>query len=923
MKRILFLMLSGLLFSIIGWAQVITSNPVFVTKDYNGEIEIIYDATKGTAGLKDYTGTVYAHTGVITNLSTSNSDWKHTPSWGDNSSKYKLTSLGDNKWKLLITPNMTGYYGLTTNEVVNKLAFVFRSGELVGGKYLEGKDTGGTDIFLDVYAAGLNVSFTNPSADKAVTAGTTETIQMSSSVAADLELFINGASVKTATASTSLSHPYSYSSTIDYQLIAKAVAGGITKYDTVNICVPAPVVTQARPAGVKDGINYSADGTQATLVMYAPNKTNVFVIGDFTNWSQKNAFQMKKDGNYWWTTITGLIPGEMYGFQYLVDGTLKISDAYSELILDPWSDKWINEHYSRYPNLPAYPENKTEGIVSILQSNKPAYAWEVPSFTMPNTDNVVIYELLLRDFTVEKSLEAAIGKLDYLKNLGITAIELMPIQEFDGNESWGYNPNHFFAPDKAYGSPEMYKKFIDECHKHGMAVILDMVFNHSTGLHPFAKLYWNSTTNKTASDNPWYNVDAPHQWSVFHDYNHEFSGTREYFKRVLQYWLTEYKVDGFRMDLSKGFTQKSGTESIFDQSRVDILSDYYKTVTDVKPNAMFILEHFVEPEESTLASKGMYIWRNVNNAFSEAAMGWSAGANFNRMNYLPRKWVGYAESHDEERNFYKAKAYGNGVIKTDSIVRINRVPLNIAFTVLTPGPKMIWQFGEMGYDYSLFWDNGVVKEGNDNAKLANKPSAWGYLNLAHRKAAYDKSSKIIKLKKVFPDALTQGNYDMQIGSGDWNAGKRIAMTHADLNMVVLGNFQPSGTITSYPNFQKVGMWYDLLTGEEINVTNTAMGISVNAGDVKIYTDRKINIESGVNKVEKNINATLHPNVTTGKMWISTLGTVKNVSVYNLQGATQRINYNGNEVDAGELSSGVYFMEIITNEGKGIQKFIKK
>jgi len=199
------------------------------------------------------------------------------------------------------------------------------------------------------------------------------------------------------------------------------------------------------------------------------------------------------------------------------------------MVLDPWNDKWINEKYNIYPNLKAYPEGKTQGLVATFQTAKPAYSWEVPTFTMPSKDNMVIYELLLRDFTVERSLEAAITKLDYLKTLGITAIELMPIQEFDGNNSWGYNPNLYFAPDKAYGTPDMYKKFIDECHKRGMAVLLDVVFNQSNGLHPFALLFWDSANNRPAANNPWMNPIAPHQFSVLNDFNHSYAPTREYF----------------------------------------------------------------------------------------------------------------------------------------------------------------------------------------------------------------------------------------------------------------------------------------------------------------------------------------------------------------------------------------------------------
>jgi len=918
MKKTLLFTIIGLLFSVVSWSQIITSNPAFVTKDYNGVIEITYDATLGTAGLKDYTGAdgVFAHTGVITNLSTSDTDWKHAPTWGDNSAKYQLTSLGNNKWKLLITPNMTAYYGLTTGEVVKKLAFVFRNGL----KTKEGKDgTVGAprDILLTVYDAGLNVGFTNPAADKSVTVGTTETITFTSSITANLELFINGSSVATAPSATTLSKSFTYSSTIDYQLIAKATAGAETKYDTVNVCVPAAPQTQTRPAGTQPGINY-IDGSTVTLVLYAPGKGNVFVLGEFNNWIQLNAFQMKKDGDYFWTTLSNLTPGRIYGFQYLVDGTIRISDPYAEMVLDPWNDKWINEKRNIYPNLKVYPEGKTEGLVATFQTNKPAYNWEVTNFQMPERENTVIYELLLRDFTSEKSLQAAIAKLDYLKTLGITAVELMPVQEFDGNNSWGYNPNHFFAPDKAYGSEQVYKQFIDECHKRGIAVILDVVFNHATGLFPYAKMWWNATSSQTAANNPFFNVTAPHPYSVFHDFNHEYQPTRDYFKRVLQFWINEYKIDGYRLDLTKGFTQNSSTESTasnYDQSRINILTDYYNAAKSAKSDVMFILEHFcASNEETELANRGMYLWRNVNNSYSQAAMGIQSSSDFSGMSILPRRWVGFAESHDEERNFYKAKTWGSGTIKTDSIYRISRVPLNIAFTTLVPGPKMVWQFGEMGYDYSIEALGGRTSE---------KPSAFAWLDLSSRKAAYDKSSKIITLRKLYPTAFTQGNFALNIYTNDWTNGRRIALTHADLNMVVLGNFQPSGSTTTNPNFPKAGTWYELLTGEVLNVTNTNMTISMNAGDLKIYTDRIVNPGSGLKEAKIDINCTVYPGVTTGKLWISSATEVEKVNIYNVQGALQSAYSNVTEIDASGLASGIYLMEVNTAEGKAIRKFIKK
>lgn len=312
MKKSILLFLSGVLSFAVS-AQIIVTNPAFVTRDYTGVIEVIYDASLGQTALKDYTGAdgIYAHAGVITTASLTDTDWKHAPTWGDNAAKYKLTSLGNNKWKLMITPSMASYYGLTSGEVVTKLAFVFRNGTPTGTTYKEGKDTGGKDIFVPVYEAGLNVAFSSPTTNQSVAVGASVNFSVVSSITADLSLKVDGSTVKTASAATTLTHTQTFSTAKDYVVIATATAGGITVYDTILVNVPSPVTNEARPAGVKNGINYNSN-TSVTLVLHAPNKSNVFLIGDMNNWSKLNAYQLKKDGEYWWITLNDLTPGRLY-----------------------------------------------------------------------------------------------------------------------------------------------------------------------------------------------------------------------------------------------------------------------------------------------------------------------------------------------------------------------------------------------------------------------------------------------------------------------------------------------------------------------------------------------------------------------------------------------------------------------------------
>ena len=402
---------------------------------------------------------------------------------------------------------------------------------------------------------------------------------------------------------------------------------------------PAPVVKETMPSGLHDGINYNSDGSVTLVLRDLDNKGKCheycYVTGEFSKWQRSNDYSMKRDdaAGCWWYTMTNVDPDKEYMFQYYVvdkDGSsFRIHDPYTEIVYDGSNDKYIPS--STYPDLPDYPKG-TSGLVSAFKVNKDTYTWTSTGFKMADQDDLVIYEMHFRDFTSTGDIPGALGKLDYLSSLGVNAVELMPIQEFDGNDSWGYNPCSYFALDKAYGTRTMYKQFIDECHAKGMAVIVDVVYNQATGAHPYAKLYWDSANNKTASNNPWFNVDAPHPYSVFHDWNHEYMPFREHVKESLNYLMDEYHVDGFRFDLTKGFTNKKSDESTasnYDQSRVDILTDYTRSVKSHNPDAVVILEHFCETrEEKALANAGAKVWRNLNNAYCQSSMGKSSGSSF-------------------------------------------------------------------------------------------------------------------------------------------------------------------------------------------------------------------------------------------------------------------------------------------------------
>lgn len=831
--RYYFYLMSLCFFTINTQAQVVSTDPVFPTE--NDAVTIFFDATQGTAGLKDCNCTVYIHTGVITSESTAPSDWKHVAmQWGVENPDWALTKVEgeDNLYSFEITPSIREYYNLTTNEVVEKLAMVFRNGD----GSLEGKDIGGADIFYTVYEE--NLAFTSSLQSPSQTSlikeiGETIEIRGVASQEATLTITDNGTEVFSTTG-TELSYDLTATTTGTHIVTFSADNGEETQRATFSYVVPTTVNAVDPPIGAEDGITILGD-TAIYLQLFAPGKDYAFVVGNFTNWELTTDFQMNKslDGNTHWILVEDITDGD-YFFQYLVEGDVKTADPYSTLVLDPNNDQFIDE--VTFPNLPAYPADKASGILSYVQVGAEEYDWNIENFASPDQEKLVIYELLVRDFIEAHNYQTLVDTLDYLENLGINAIELLPVNEFEGNISWGYNPSFHMALDKYYGDPNSFKAFIDACHARGIAVILDVVYNHAFSQSPFFQLY--NEGGKPSPENPWLNVDATHPFNVGYDFNHESPATKKFVKKVVTYWLEEYRIDGFRFDLSKGFTQVNnpnnvGAWSAYDASRIEILKDYMDTVWEVNPAAYNILEHLsANQEETELIEYGMMVWGNMNHSYNEATMGYG-GNNLLGAAHTSRGWedkhlVSYMESHDEERLMYKNKEFGNTSnpdynVKQEGI-GLHRVELASAFFYTIPGPKMLWQFGEMGYDVNIDF----------NGRTGPKPIRWEYLNEPDRRRLHDVTAALIKLRQEY-EVFCTDDFRLDISSNGLESGlKRIQLNGDDMQVNVIGNFTVFAQSLD-PDFQTTGMWYEYFSGEEINVTDVNAKLDMAPGEYRLYT----------------------------------------------------------------------------------------
>ena len=933
------ILLAFILLANISQAQV-TATPVFPGPDDN--VTITFNAKEGSMGLATETGDIYAHTGVITDKSTSTSDWKFVKfPWTTNDPSVKLTPQGNGIYTLSIS-NVRTFYGVPATDKILKLAFVFRNAN--GSK--EGKTAAGGDIFYDIYSSGsaLKTLLVTPIASSTIYSAIGQMINVkgAASIASNLTLTDNGVLIASANAAKELTKTITVASEGGHIVVFKAELNGAVDSATFSYVVTPTITITDPPKGAELGANINAVGDSVTLLFQAPLKQSVYVIGSFNNYQVDTKYLMKKsiDGKTWWLSIGGLTPKQIYTYQYLVDGTLNVADPLSTLVLDPNNDRFIPA--ITYPNMPTYPVRAT-GIVSVLEPGKTPYVWKTTNYTRPEKKDLVIYELHIRDFIARHDYQTLIDTIAYLKNLGITAIELMPVSEFSGNESWGYNPIFHNALDKYYGTIDKFKEFVDKCHANGIALILDIVFNQADNASPLARLYWDGS--KPTANSPFLNPVAMHPFNVFNDFNHESEYTKNYVDKCLKYWLTEYKIDGYRFDLAKGFTQKAssndGVFAAYDQSRVDILKHYHQTVQAAAPGAYTILEIFSDnTEETTLATEGMMVWANVNGAANEATMGY-AGNGLTRFSSKARGWsdakhdkhIAYMESHDEERLMYKNLQFGNSSgnysIKNDLNISLKRIELISAFFYTVPGPRMLWQFGELGYDFNIDF----------NGRIGNKPIRWDYFADNARKRIYNVTRNLLELRKNNAAFRTTNYSEADLVSG---YSKAFHVQDGDFNLTVIGNFDVVANDVN-PVFQKTGLWYNFLTGDSINITDKNGVIRLLPGEYRVYTSVRQPKPAG-GYVKYTLTATEEfANQVNEFMVYPTPSVSGNIFIgYNLKngGDVQWTVYNsiGQQISASnkktlpqgsyqdalnmELSAGTYLVKLTVNGATATKKWIK-
>lgn len=917
----------------------------------NQSATILFD--KSTTPLASYNGTIYAHTGVTLN----GTNWQNViGSWGNNTTQPALTLVSGSIYKLDLTPTILQYYGVASG-TVTKVCVVFRNAA---------GNAQSADIFLNVGAFQSTLVAPAENSTTILNSGQSLSITANNSNGnANYNLLANGVSINTASTAAYSFTDTNITTNKNYEL--QVTQGATTFTKKFAVMINPGTITAALPAGVDDGINYNpSDASRATLVLSAPGKDFVYVAGSFNNWQPDASYAMKKDSGTgkFWLELTGLTPGQIYSYQYwVVDTTpianspalVKTADPFSTLVLSPFDDPYIPA--ASYPDMPAYPAGQ-EREVTVLQTNQTPYNWQVTNFNKPKKEDLVVYEVLIRDFDANRNFQDLINRIDYFKNLKINAIQLMPVMEYEGNESWGYNTSFHLALDKYYGTASKMKEFVDLCHQNGIAVILDVALNHAFGRNPMVRMWMNDPQGDgwgdPASDSPYFNQVATHSYSVGSDFNHSQALTKNYVKRVVKQWIQEFHIDGFRWDLTKGFTQNcAGSESCtnaYQQDRVDVLKEYADYSWSLDPTHYVIFEHLgADNEEKEWAnyrigetpSKGVMMWSEMTYAYGQLIMGYATGADIARIGhnahtgFTGKRVMGYPESHDKERLMYSAMTYGNSA-GTSPLGNLNnalaRMSAIQAVSLLVPGPKMIWHFADLGMQQSIYTcENGTVNDESSavagDCKLATKPQPqWtqNWLGVPQRVQIYNDMAKMIQLKVNEP--VFEGSYAISTDAN--NVKQRIYVYDNALpagtlkNVVVISNFSVAA-LSVNPSFPYTGTWYNLMDNTSMNVTDTQATISLGPGQFRIYGNALPSLNNDQFDVMENVN--LYPNPASGYFTVNTNTAM--VEVFSITGQRVRSfdgQMDGAEYNVSDLTNGIYLVKVTDeNRHEKTMKLIKQ
>jgi len=553
----------------------------------------------------------------------------------------------------------------------------------------------------------------------------------------------------------------------------------------------------------------SNDSTTFRLRAGATNYVLLRVVPDGQSAMSAQPVVMRKDNDSdnWWINLEQK-PGT-YKYLYETDS--------GAIINDPWGRWTADDGASQY----------TIGPQGLTADN---YSWQSNDFVRPPLNQLIIYELHIGEFAGgylgmnggEAGFSEMITRLPYLDSLGVNAIELMPVNDFGGRgasgHSWGYDLNSYFALEPSYGTPAEFKALVDSAHARGIAIIVDVVFNH---LNDTASL-WQMLPDANA--NPYFkqnNDFRPNEDALFffRDMDHWAPETQEIVYASLKMWLDEYRVDGFRYD----FTQGIGW-SVSEPDK-GIPGWANRIAQDYGDRVYQIAEHLPESPALVFNTGLTGGWHDSfrDEVFDEARFRNTGLAEIkslvldlgayqsNDTPSTPRRYgdrtqpVNMTVSHDEQSLIFEMTTFQG--VTVDEAVKRDKLYATLMFTSL--GIPMLWQ----GIEFSepRGWRS-------DDSKLSYRPVDWRFLQTARGRAHYDYYAALIRHRKRNP-ALYRGQLQK---IQQYDSEKILVWGFADSvsteQVVIAANFKSSEQTIANVQWLATGEWHNVFDQSVFPVT---------------------------------------------------------------------------------------------------------
>ncbi len=526
-----------------------------------------------------------------------------------------------------------------------------------------------------------------------------------------------------------------------------------------------------------------------TFNLYAPGKKSVHLTGDFNDW-KPDADPMREQNGLW--SVEKELSRGAFAYQFVIDGELAICDPCAR-------------YFEKEPG-----DGPQKAIVKPRQEG---YEWKHDGWARPYFSDLVICEMHIADFTPQRDFREAVQRLDYMRGIGVNAIQLMPVFGIHENKGWGYTPTFLFAVNEDFGTPDELRWFIDEAHGRGMAVILDMVLAHTGHNHPFNRMY-------SYENSPWYGT-GPAGGNEYGLPQLDYSkpAAREFVKSVLEYWLNEFRVDGFRFDYIKS---------------IGVTPDGYGIPTlswaarSARKDAYLIGEHLPE-DPALMLSSGMdgawhvrfsyalkaLLCENEMHGYSWDDFEKAAGTlDPAREGYgeRPGAMVNYLESHDEERVMFELKQAG-----FDEETARRKSALGAAILFTAAGVPMLYHGQTFGQDTPRNMDHDYI-----SWEALEQPGGRGleehYRKLARlRRENGALKSPHIAIDAVFPEQKTIVYHRWDEAGGE---------------VIVAANFSSGQQHIDMP-VPSPGKWKEFFSEEEFLFDRQA-GIDIDPTAVKIF-----------------------------------------------------------------------------------------